>query len=354
MEPIENIKLHALPYLATLLGCSEQEALDKPLTWQTFKESQAAKDSQYLYPTIKYANFRKLHRWLMNQNEMGMGIYLTINASNGPCREQKDIKEIRAVWMDVDFKESQPGFNLTPSLLQDSATPPNMIVSSGGGLHAYWILPTPIEANPENIKKETKALKGIQSKFAEYGADPKVCEPARVLRVPGFMNQKPGREPKLARMIAYGFGSSLSIDELCEAFPYTESKRNWDIANINFKYDDSLFPLTKRYEMALEWLIEKATNTPAIWGEDGSGKCLSAAWVGPRFALEPKLAFQLLSDIYNPECEPPFLPKELAHKIEDAYASAIKLNLIGCGMSDYAAQRRVADMQVFQNIDDGA
>jgi len=72
--------------------------------------------------------------------------------------------------------------------------PPSVIVDSGGGLHAYWLLNEAIdvsadapdaETTEEAITRTLKQLAGI------CAGDLNVCDLARVIRLPGTLNTKP-------------------------------------------------------------------------------------------------------------------------------------------------------------------
>ena len=58
---------------------------------------------------------------------------------------------------------------------------------------------------------------------------------------------------------------------------------------------------------------------PAISGSGGHSQTYAAATAMVHgFGLDPETAFSLLWDRYNPRCQPPWLEKELRHKVSDA------------------------------------
>lgn len=78
-------------------------------------------------------------------------------------------------------------------------------------------------------------------------------------------------------------------------------------------------PLNIRLQTARQALIVRANREPCIQGQNGSRACLRAAILLIRgFCLPPKHAFDLMWNIYNPTCKPPWSEKELWHKIESA------------------------------------
>jgi hypothetical protein len=68
--------------------------------------------------------------------------------------------------------------------------PPTMIVSSGGGFHAYWVLHEPLVITDENRHNVKRTLKGMA---VGCGGDGNVAELARIMRLPGSVNTKPER-----------------------------------------------------------------------------------------------------------------------------------------------------------------
>ncbi len=62
-----------------------------------------------------------------------------------------------------------------------------------------------------------------------------------------------------------------------------------------------------------------AQMPPAIAGQNGHGRTYAAAVVLVHgFGLPPDQAFSMLSQEFNPRCEPPWTDRELRHKIDDA------------------------------------
>jgi hypothetical protein len=101
---------------------------------------------------------------------------------------------VRAVFVDLDFKsfnspdEAQRKLDFFP-------LKPSLIVNSGGGIHAYWLLGDPIV-----LSTGAAAFRNLLRRTARaLSADLASAEPARVLRLPGTFNHKysPPREVKL-------------------------------------------------------------------------------------------------------------------------------------------------------------
>jgi len=102
--------------------------------------------------------------------------------------EEKDVKLIPALWSDLDTEESRKA-------LEIFECPPSLMVDSGHGIHAYWLL-----KEPEIVNGRTKGiLKGLAK---HLGAD--TCfDLSRILRVPGTKNLKPNMSPRDVKVISF-------------------------------------------------------------------------------------------------------------------------------------------------------
>jgi hypothetical protein len=94
------------------------------------------------------------------------------------ARRGKGVACVPGFWTDIDSD--------TPDILQRLRTfakPPDHIVHSGHGFHAYWRFDTPVDPTPA-LKHQLKVLARV------LGGDPACAEFARVMRVPFPWNRK--------------------------------------------------------------------------------------------------------------------------------------------------------------------
>ena len=111
------------------------------------------------------------------------GIPLNIYASANPrmmtgCTTNDDVILARSLFVDLDKT------TLDEAMARLAATglpKPTMIVVSGHGIHLYWRLLEPIT----NLKRWTALQKRL---IQLVGSDPAIHDPARMMRLPGFMN----------------------------------------------------------------------------------------------------------------------------------------------------------------------
>lgn len=108
-----------------------------------------------------------------------------------------------ALWLDLDVATgTHKAPNLPPSnkdameLLEGIPVKPSMVVTSGGGLHVYWILKEPWELSDDNERElaENTLLRlqwsVIQAADAKDWKVDRTADLPRVMRVPGSFNRK--------------------------------------------------------------------------------------------------------------------------------------------------------------------
>jgi hypothetical protein len=136
---------------------------------------------------IQDTSFERLHGW----NDRGYGVYVGMAARNERKEhgrgKQADATYISHLWCDIDDCDPIEGADR----LCDFPICPSLIVSSGGGVHGYWLLDSPLAVTEETFQPIRRALHGL-AVLCGKGGDPVVRDLARVMRVPGFLNTKRG------------------------------------------------------------------------------------------------------------------------------------------------------------------
>lgn len=137
---------------------------------------------------ISDPEFKRLH----TRNAQGYGVYVGMATRRNRKPEhqrgkQNDATYISHLWCDIDDCDPIEGADR----LCDFPIAPSMIVSSGGGVHGYWLLDSPLAVTEDTFQPIRRALHGL-AMLCEKGGDASVRDLARVMRVPGFMNVKRG------------------------------------------------------------------------------------------------------------------------------------------------------------------
>lgn len=96
------------------------------------------------------------------------------------------IQSAHAVWADCDDRESADAL--------EHGARPSIVVESGAGCHAYWLLSEPIGIEEVEVLNQRVAL--------ELGADGRCADGARILRPPGTQNFK-YEPPQLVLLSAF-------------------------------------------------------------------------------------------------------------------------------------------------------
>lgn len=120
-------------------------------------------------------------------------IYVTENTiSNIYTRENKDVLQYRAFYVDLDDIDNIDNcIERIDKLVNEDVIPaPSVIIFTGGGLHVKWY----IKDYAATVKKNSTVWNRVENylvkSLKELGADKRVKDPARVLRIPGTINSK--------------------------------------------------------------------------------------------------------------------------------------------------------------------
>jgi len=179
---------------------------------------------------------------------------------------------------------------------------PTLVIWSGGGVHAYWRLAYPITRMIEWTEIQKRLIGLLKS-------DKVVCDAARIMRLPGFFNHKPGRS--VAEIIDHDKQRVYDLVEIEGFLP----KLNAKPAATAIKHP-LLAPIAndRLYRRARSYLQR---IPPALAGQHGHDRTFRFACVLCKFCLPENQAWTLLQD-YNARCLPPWSERELRHKLESA------------------------------------
>ena len=150
--------------------------------------------------TLGQASSRKVQGWLRHLNARDYDIYLCVNpvrpGSGG--REKGDIAEIRRLQLDLD-EEGAAGLGRVLEDVNRGAVPrpAHVLRSSKDRYQILWDT-VPGEWEMEVAEAVMRAL------AARYGGDRAATDVARVMRMPGFRNKKPGRGGALVTWAWHG------------------------------------------------------------------------------------------------------------------------------------------------------
>lgn len=169
-------------------------------------------------------------------NDIYMGVAPRIKGS--PAGDTNAVRYVLAAVADVDvektgitYRDAMNAINSVPF------GPPNIVVKSGGGIHAYWKYDEPLDINQDvphsdpsrfdkiNASNHQAVCSFIKDHINEElrgkgNADPadSIEDVTRILRIPGTMNVKRGKWVELMKLPADVF-EGQSIDDMLERIP---------------------------------------------------------------------------------------------------------------------------------------
>jgi hypothetical protein len=162
-------------------------------------ERQGEKD--YLRQAF-YNSVGELEQALISLDKRKRNVYYATSAFvTKESRKQSNVRTTKALYMDVDcgegkdYPSQKEGLQALLKFIKDTGLPKPMVVSSGNGLHVYWVLTRELE--PTEWQPLADAMKRCvyENNFKQDMSVP--ADSARVLRAVGTHNPKGGNQVKL-------------------------------------------------------------------------------------------------------------------------------------------------------------
>lgn len=157
-------------------------------------------------------------------NEQGYAIYYGVSTkraswvANGGRGDERFAWRLPAFWADVDLKRHEDeDLAAMFKRLHRFDPQPSLIVFTGGGLQALWLLDEPLECE-DYLAHWKNVNRGLQQ---AVGSDP-VQDAGRLLRLPGSINHKYDAKP-MATVMWHGWGTRYA-PEVFERFRIAEPK----------------------------------------------------------------------------------------------------------------------------------
>ncbi len=126
--------------------------------------------------------------YLRLQNALGYNIYIGVNPRRA-TNHSGDGNIMLARFIFADFDGIEPGGGcgiwdvVEDRIYQSGIGMPDLSVFSGHGIHCYWRLAEPL--------RDWNRWRKLQNDLARaLGGDAAICNPERLLRLPGFKNVK--------------------------------------------------------------------------------------------------------------------------------------------------------------------
>jgi len=256
----------------------------------------------------------------------GLDVYLTVNTldgqsirSRGRWTRGEEREVVAVVGLVADADAEKPGHSYPPQsrilqAVEDMPLRPTMVVLSGkadGGLHLYWLFPSPFVVPEDADRAWIKAMsvgwqRLLKSKLAPYDLD-STFDLVRVLRPVGTTNHKYGVE---VRCLIFDPDRRHRPEDFVVHLPQpTLTPRPFARRPASALHSPEAVERARRYV---------ATIPPAVSGQRGHDATFHVACVLVLgFGLPVEDAFPVLGE-WNTACQPPWSERELIHKLQDA------------------------------------
>jgi P4 family phage/plasmid primase-like protien len=174
-------------------------------------------------PALKFVReASEIEAFCERRDEAGIGTYFGVctrrdDANSG---NQSTVMECPALWVDIDCAKQGISGEETLRALQFLPSPPSLIVNSGGGLHAYWLLEEPANV-AEGSPLRPSVTAALRQLAAILAGDFACAELARIMRLPGTSNSKAKTlelydgQPALCEVLE-DTGRAYDLEALCE------------------------------------------------------------------------------------------------------------------------------------------
>ena len=278
---------------------------EAPICWQIIPDQKGKGRAAILHGALE-----DVKPQLINAQHNGCGIFIAVNLTNGIGRTTQDVLKATAVFCDGDNIPLPKSWPIEPHIV---------VQRDGTHWHAYWII---------HHTDDFAAWTMTQKRLAHFlGTDPKISDPPRVLRVPGFYHQK--GEPILVTLVRCpriedlrdGKLTRYTLEELEQAFPGqlpTSSPQRKKSSSLPVEQ----VPLV---EWDLEINIKEATHyleneAPlATEHQQGDDQTLRVAAKLKDLCISEKKALELMNEYWNPRCNPPWDQADLKKKVRNAF-----------------------------------
>lgn len=150
----------------------------------------------------------------------GYGAFHMVNVSGSKATTDESVKSAGAVFIDIDNADLPEHFALPPSFILSR--------TDGKGHHIYWLI-SPTE--------ELEKWRGAQLQLIKfYDSDPAIHNQARLMRVPGSINNKPEKRGQTYNFAVHRPETRYDIDSIIIA--HTDKKEMLAAAR---KYEKHIF-----------------------------------------------------------------------------------------------------------------
>lgn len=238
---------------------------------------------------------------LAADNAQGWNVYFGVNPRKAKqVAGDESILVARASFADID--DADLTVEQVIGRIENAGLPsPSIIVFSGHGWHVYWSM---------SEFSDLKAWRDLQADLSRLlGSDPKVKNPERVMRLPGFDNHKPGKPVVKSALVDCEPGRRYEFSQLREIVPQHPKPTPRPAPRHGSSDDD------RKLKRCLAYVAKMPRS---IQGQNGSDRMLQVGCETQRFALSDQDAMHVMRTYNSTQADPQWSEKELVHKLQSA------------------------------------
>jgi P4 family phage/plasmid primase-like protien len=201
MTPIDTINATAKTFTSPTKAIDFMRAVfgdnvtDHPIRLSSFDND---KSGNHQSKHLTTRNSDELSAFMTKYDKDGRALFFSVGTLKDVNKERskENVAEISMLHADIDLKDVDDSRADVERKLRNLISPdgrpypPSIMVFSGHGIHAYWLLTESLDPhvddNQADIELDLHTLADL------VGGDSKVCEIARLMRLPGSHNTKHG------------------------------------------------------------------------------------------------------------------------------------------------------------------
>lgn len=243
----------------------------------------------------------EVRRWLQEKQNSGCGVYVVVNECDGKGRRRKNVVAARAVFIDLDGEPLPDVWPVEPDIINET---------SPGKYHCFWLV---------NRLRDLNRFSDAQARLAAfYSADPRVFDPPRVVRLPGFWHLK-GTPVRSRTLKICGMDRAAEFErhelESIEAAHDVEYHRPAARAEEG-RSEEPMGGWDSPADVERARAFLKTVKTPAIGDRNNAG--YRAAAVLNDLGISPELSVDLLEEVWNKRLSNPLKEHEIQHVVKSA------------------------------------
>ena len=179
----------------------------------------------------------------------GINVFFGVNTRTEKSGKKVNVKYLSAFHVDLDYGDEghkktskHSTYESALNAIHQLPFQPTIIVHTGGGFHAYWVLAHPLRVEDYGVDILETTNKGL---LAALGGDSGTQDISRVFRVPGTYNLKTPDKPRLAEVIS-SLGKKYVFEDFkdfipSEGFKKEKSNQKTKSSSFSSKLEDQQF-----------------------------------------------------------------------------------------------------------------